>query len=206
MTTRRERILSEGMRLFGERGYHATSVAQIEEAAGLSPGSGSLYKHFRSKRELLEAGVDAVLAAQEPPALVEPPEQQAAEDKADLLRARVSAGFARLDQDRDVSRLVFRDLDTFPDLLQRFGAEEIRRLQRRTAAYLAELADESAADTDWEAVAAVVQGAVAHYWLLKDRFGTHPTGVSRERFTAALVQLVLHALDGGTPRRSRRKA
>ncbi|WP_415043409.1 TetR/AcrR family transcriptional regulator [Gordonia sp. (in: high G+C Gram-positive bacteria)] len=46
------------MRLFGEQGYRATSVAQIEEAAGLTPGSGGLYHHFRSKEQLLEAGIE----------------------------------------------------------------------------------------------------------------------------------------------------
>jgi hypothetical protein len=35
------------MRLFGEQGYAATTVVEIEAAAGLSPGSGSLDRHFR---------------------------------------------------------------------------------------------------------------------------------------------------------------
>ena len=49
------------MRLFGEQGYQATSVAQIEAAAGLAPGSGALYRHFKSKQALLEAGIDRQL-------------------------------------------------------------------------------------------------------------------------------------------------
>lgn len=39
----KERLVTEAMRLFGEQGYKATSVAQIEKAAGLTPGSGGLY-------------------------------------------------------------------------------------------------------------------------------------------------------------------
>lgn len=54
----RDRLVDEAMRLFGEQGYRATSVAQIEAAAGLTPGSGGLYHHFRSKELLLEAGID----------------------------------------------------------------------------------------------------------------------------------------------------
>ena len=53
----RQRIIAEAMRLFGEQGYAATTVAQVEAAAGLSPGSGSLYRHFPSKRALLAEGV-----------------------------------------------------------------------------------------------------------------------------------------------------
>jgi AcrR family transcriptional regulator len=57
----RERLVTQAMRLFGARGYHATSVAQIEAAAGLAPGSGALYHHFKSKEALLEAGIDRQL-------------------------------------------------------------------------------------------------------------------------------------------------
>jgi AcrR family transcriptional regulator len=57
----RERLVTEAMRLFGEQGYQATSVAQIEAAAGLAPGSGALYHHFKSKQALLEAGIDRQL-------------------------------------------------------------------------------------------------------------------------------------------------
>lgn len=57
----RERLITEGMRLFSEQGYQETSVAQIEAAAGLAPGSGALYHHFKSKEALLDAGIDRQL-------------------------------------------------------------------------------------------------------------------------------------------------
>src|SRR5882757_9190967 len=59
--TTRERLVTEAMRLFSEQGYKATSVAQIEAAAGLAAGSGALYHHFKSKESLLAAGVDRQL-------------------------------------------------------------------------------------------------------------------------------------------------
>jgi AcrR family transcriptional regulator len=57
----RERLVTEAMRLFSTRGFEATSVSQIEAAAGLSPGSGALYRHFESKEALLAAGIDRQL-------------------------------------------------------------------------------------------------------------------------------------------------
>jgi AcrR family transcriptional regulator len=57
----RDRLVTEAMRLFGEQGYQATSITQIEAAAGLAPGSGALYHHFKSKEALLEAGIDRQL-------------------------------------------------------------------------------------------------------------------------------------------------
>lgn len=61
LTPTRERLVSEAMRLFSAKGFEATSVSQIEAAAGLSPGSGALYRHFKSKEALLNAGVDRQL-------------------------------------------------------------------------------------------------------------------------------------------------
>lgn len=44
MTARRsaraEELLDKAMHLFAERGYGATSVADIQQAAGMKPGSG----------------------------------------------------------------------------------------------------------------------------------------------------------------------
>ncbi|NVN49352.1 TetR/AcrR family transcriptional regulator [Mycolicibacterium hippocampi] len=60
-TTTRERLVTEAMKLFSQQGFKATSVAQIEAAAGLAPGSGALYHHFKSKEALLEAGIDRQL-------------------------------------------------------------------------------------------------------------------------------------------------
>jgi AcrR family transcriptional regulator len=57
----KDRLVTEAMRLFGEQGYQATKITQIEAAAGLAPGSGALYHHFRNKEALLEAGIDRQL-------------------------------------------------------------------------------------------------------------------------------------------------
>src|ERR1700743_1073240 len=57
----RERLVTEAMRLFSAKGFEATSVSQIEAAAGLAAGSGALYRHFKSKDALLDAGIDRQL-------------------------------------------------------------------------------------------------------------------------------------------------
>ena len=48
---RRDQILEVAARLFGRRGYHATSMRDIGEAAGML--AGSLYAHISSKEDLL---------------------------------------------------------------------------------------------------------------------------------------------------------
>lgn len=49
----REKIVLEALRLFSQRGYDAVSVEQIAAAVGIK--APSLYKHYRSKRDIFDA-------------------------------------------------------------------------------------------------------------------------------------------------------
>ncbi len=52
----RRRLLAAGLELFAERGYDATTVAQIAAAAGVTEMT--FFRHFAGKREVLFAGQD----------------------------------------------------------------------------------------------------------------------------------------------------
>ncbi len=49
----KQRILSESLRLFSEKGYDAVSVAEIATAVGIK--APSLYKHYKSKRDIFDS-------------------------------------------------------------------------------------------------------------------------------------------------------
>jgi len=53
----RQRIVGEAERLFRERGYAATSLEQIAEAADVTKGA--IYGHFSSKEDLLLSAIEA---------------------------------------------------------------------------------------------------------------------------------------------------
>ena len=55
MTTR-ERIIDEALSLFSIHGYKGTSVKSIADAVGIRDSS--IYKHFASKREIIDAIVE----------------------------------------------------------------------------------------------------------------------------------------------------
>jgi AcrR family transcriptional regulator len=191
----RQRIIDEAMRLFGEQGYAATTVAQIEAAAGLSPGSGSLYRHFPSKDALLTEGVRRQIAAgAELLSFIADPERFATGSLPERLTVIARAGLRRLDQERDLTRLVVRDLARFPDLLAEMGRDEIEPIYQAVAAWLAEQAGPGAPGRDWLALAAVAVNATTHYWLLEDIFGQHPAGIDEDRYVAALAELAAGAL------------
>jgi AcrR family transcriptional regulator len=65
MSARREELTRTAARLFAERGYHGTSLAEIAEALGMQKAS--LYHHIASKEDLLwdvaRSGADAFHAA-----------------------------------------------------------------------------------------------------------------------------------------------
>ena len=192
----RERIVDEAMRLFGERGYAATTIADIEAAAGLAAGGGGLYRHFRSKRELLDAGVRRQVQANR--VLLDRLADALAREGAleEQLRELGRAGIARLEQERDLNRLLVRDLRQFPDLLETAAEQDIRPVHAALAGWLAGHDPDGALDAP--AVAAVLAGATSHYWLLRDVFGEHPSGVDVERYVVALAGLVAAALGRAT--------
>ena len=192
----RQRIIDEAMRLFGEQGYAATTVAQIEAAAGLSPGSGSLYRHFPSKQALLTEGVRQQIAAgEELLSFIADPASFATQTLSQRLKVVARAGLERLDQERDLSRLLVRDLARFPDLLAEMAKEEIEPVYHVVAAWLAEQAGPQVPERDWPALAAVLVNATSHYWLLGDIFGQDPASITQDRYVAALAELAAGLFD-----------
>jgi AcrR family transcriptional regulator len=60
VTSRRDLLLESAAGLFAERGFHGVGIDDIGEAAGITgPG---VYRHFPSKRALLEALVETTMA------------------------------------------------------------------------------------------------------------------------------------------------
>jgi AcrR family transcriptional regulator len=195
--TARDRVLAAAMDLFGRQGFHATTVAQIEQAAGLSPGAGGLYRHFRSKHELLETGLREQVATgaalrqllAEAPA----PATGVATDPREQLLAVARVGLTRLQEERDLNRLLLRDLAEFPDLLALVRDSELRAVHAGLVAWLH--TQPAAGHTDVESLAAVLMGAVSHYWIMTDVFsGDYPLGVDQDRYLHVLVDMTIGLL------------
>lgn len=58
----RERILDAALDLFSDVGFGGTSISEVERRVGLAAGTGSFYRHFRSKEELFGAAVEREVA------------------------------------------------------------------------------------------------------------------------------------------------
>ncbi len=189
----RQRLVTEAARLFAERGYAATSVADIQQACGLTGGSGALYKHFPSKRALLEEVIGVHLST-----MREGNELFLGQDPDDLEQALgflADAMWASMRRDRDILRVTLRDLDEFPDLLDRVWTELKANIYDAFADWLETQADRGTVHVDDpEASAAVLLSSLTYPSILSTLIGHFPGDLDAARYRAAWVQHAISSL------------
>ena len=181
MTARREELTRTAARLFADRGYHGTSLADVAEALGMQKAS--LYYHIDSKEDLLwevaSAGAGAFHAA-----LDSVPEDAPVPEKIRLaLRAHLRVVGEQLDAATVFTR-EWRALDG--DRRERFLAER-RRYEERIRELFREGVEggELRTDLDVATVALLFLSAAnwAYTWL---RPGAD-TDALADRFFAVLL-------------------
>ncbi|MFI6518586.1 TetR/AcrR family transcriptional regulator [Spirillospora sp. NPDC050679] len=193
----RERIVAESLRLFADRGYAATSVAEIEAAAGLSPGAGGLYRHFRSKEEVLASAIREHIERTRQQ-VSEVLEQATAYEGRPLevrLRMTCQAGLAKMREEQDLIRVLFRDLDQFPHLVAEMREGIVNPLYDGIATWLAAQPEFEGHEEDWAAIASILGGAVVNYWLANESMYEPPTRIDEKRFVASWARLGLGLVD-----------
>lgn len=125
-----DRVLDAAVQVFRERGYNATSVADLRAAMGLT--SGSLYKAFEDKRAIYIAALDRYIASRN-----ESMSRQLG--KASTGREKVLAvlrSYAEVSHDEEGRRgcMVLgglMDVDTFDAELARRFHEALAHVERR---------------------------------------------------------------------------
>ncbi|RAY15971.1 TetR/AcrR family transcriptional regulator [Actinomadura craniellae] len=185
--------MAEALRLFADRGYAATSVAEIEAASGLSPGAGGLYRHFRSKEEVLAAAIREHITSTKSQLDVirEQATQFADLPLVERLKMTCHAGLAKMREEQDLVRVLFRDLDQFPELVAEMREGIVNPLYEAIAEWLStqpELADN---DEDWPAIASILGGSVVNYWLANESMHEPPSRIAEERFVLAWARLAM---------------
>ncbi len=98
---RRDQILQAALELFASQGYHATSVDQIAQRAGISKGL--VYNYFESKQHLLKTLVQDVFDHIDNLFIAKPPEDYTDEDLIRIVKVMVQM----LKDDLRVYRLYF---------------------------------------------------------------------------------------------------
>ena len=142
----RQRLLAEAQRLFRERGYAATSLEQIADAAEVTKGA--IYGHFASKEDLMLSALEAAPA---------PDYSATLNDASRPLRERLAAfGRAAAEEPGDAGELAMylefvAALLRAPDALQRNSSRRERRLQERADTGSSDSGDHAAGATPVQA-------------------------------------------------------
>ena len=174
------------MNLFAERGYDGTSVADIQIAAGLTGGSGALYKHFASKEAVLEAGVDAYLEALTESSSVTIRELPA--DPREALQVIASSVIESMSADETVLRVLLRDLDHHPELVERLWNGVLANVHTEMADWIrGQVASGVINVSDPDAVAAVLMSALTQWPILHALIKKTPGNLTRSAFVSAWI-------------------
>ena len=184
----KERLLDEAMRLFGERGYDATSVAEIERSAGLTPGAGGLFHHFRTKEEVLIAGIDRHMARLEAVRQIRGAIPPLGDLRAELtLVARYV--FLELEEEQELLRVLISEGRQRPHLL----AGAVEQVVRGTFNEFAGLLERSGGTA---VGAALALGSLVAFASAELLLGQAPVDADREEVIATWVEMVVRLVGG----------
>jgi AcrR family transcriptional regulator len=121
----RQRLLAEAQRLFRERGYAATSLEQIADAAEVTKGA--IYGHFASKEDLMLSALEAAPAPDYSTTL---DDQSRSLGERLAAYGRAAAAEAPGDTEELATHLEFyAALLRAPDALRRYSSSRERRLE-----------------------------------------------------------------------------
>ena len=185
--------MAEALRLFGERGYGATSVADIQTACGLTAGSGALYKHFASKEALLAEAVHRYIAEldRSRTGLME----ILPEDPRTALQMIATAVSDAMADDGGIIRVAFRDLEQFPELLAELWDGLLAVLYAEMAAWLtAQRLAGRIAVKDPDATAAVLLASLTYYRIADALIARTPGDIGASAYLSAWVDSAVATL------------
>ena len=181
------------MVLFGERGYRGTTIGAIEQAAGLAPRRGGLYRHFPSKQEVYKAAVSRY--ASKFRSLEELLEALDFDDERATLTRLAQFALAGLEAEADLFRLLQRDGPDFPDLTMLVHEQLVQRgYDFAIAVFTRLLQARGLPEGDVSALAAIALGSLVHFREDEALYGKTPAGATEEQFVATWVDTWLRVL------------
>lgn len=180
----RERRIGAALGLFAAQGFRATTVGQIEAAAGLQPRRGALYKHFGTKAELLEAVVRQHLeSVRESVAWVLQLPAGDVRAEATLLGRFALDELAR---ERALVDVLERDGDRIPDLRDLFRERVSDVAYRAMVDVLRRwVGDGAGPEADFDALAVLLLGGLVNVHRSAATFGAMPIERTEDEFLAA---------------------
>lgn len=184
----RRALLDTALTLFAEKGYHATSVADIVQAAGV--GHGTFYEYFRSRRDILVALTEPVNRNRRAPKLLP------GQSLRDRIRSEIYWYLADHVEHLTLSKVWHEAVQLDADIADTRRRERKRRIERVRQGI--ETVDQrSCIDPEVAAAALVAMlEEFAHRWFVEgDGPGTSASDIVTASETLAAIWLTVLDLD-----------
>ncbi|WIM87678.1 TetR/AcrR family transcriptional regulator [Candidatus Mycobacterium wuenschmannii] len=194
----RDRLLDAAMTLFARQGYASTSIADIQQACGLSPGSGALYKHFPSKKALLQEAarrqMEQMAVMHDDYVRTRPTDVQGA------LRQGAEQIWASIDNNTALLRIMFREPEALGDMLDEVWSTVATTAYNRMGRALTATRDAGLSPAqDPQATASVLVAALAYLPIARMLIGHTPGNIDAEQFLEAWLRLAEGVFTGTPP-------
>ena len=194
----RDRLLDAAMGLFARQGYSATSIADIQQACGLSPGSGALYKHFPSKKALLREATRRQV--KQMAAMSEDYNRNRPTDTEAALRQGAEQIWASVEYNAQLLRVMFREPEAIEDMIDDLWSAATSIAYQRVGRALTGAKGAGMARTDDpDATATVLVAALAYLPIAQLLVGRTPGDIDPERFREAWLRLAASVFTGAPP-------
>lgn len=185
------------MALFARQGYASTSIADIQQACGLSPGSGALYKHFPSKKALLQEATRRQV--EQMGAMRDDYNRTRPTDTRGALRQGAEQIWASIDSNSQLLRVMFREPEAIEDMIDDLWSAAASTAYQRMGRALTAAKDAGVAlADDPEATATVLVAALAYLPIAQLLVGRTPGNMDAQRFREAWLRLA-EGVFTGTP-------
>ncbi|MFB6346578.1 MAG: TetR/AcrR family transcriptional regulator [bacterium] len=186
----REKIMDAALDLFTQTGFDRTTIGDIEEAAGLSPRSGAFYRHFDSKRDLLEVVLDRQIEDIE--------EMRNTLDMMPLgdfeaeVRFFVKWGLQLIKQGHRIYLTLIPLKQEFPELMQRFYDRVIEKSYDLAQEWAQRKQEDDRIEADnLDRVMVTVVNSMVQHQQISLLFGDPPAGIEDDEYIETITRMIL---------------
>lgn len=190
---RRAQILSEAVKVFGEKGFHGANIADIAKRTGL--GHGTFYRYFKNKLDIFDAVIVTITSAIAAMVVEEGANESNTLDEYRAQLDRIGRKFLSIFEEHEaLARLVFHEGLTVDPALTRKVRDAMELFAELTRAYLENgkrkgfLRD----DLDTEITARAINAII--FESIEQVSSSKSPAVVGERWRKAVIRLMLDGI------------
>ncbi|WP_408010576.1 TetR/AcrR family transcriptional regulator [Pseudalkalibacillus sp. A8] len=196
MTEKQKRILMASIEVFAEKGYAASSTSEIAKKAGVAEGT--IFRHYKTKKDLLLSIVAPVMAKFLAPLIIKDFHKVFKQDfnsYEEFLRALFNNRLAFIKEHLSVVKIMIQEIPFHPELRQHFGEKVMDQVVSRIETIITPF-QEKGELINLPPKSIIRFTATSIIGLLFGRFILFPDGDwDEERTIEETIQMILHGVE-----------